>query len=35
MARAGHDDVCAIGPPDVVLPAVQQFAEEVWDRCRL
>ena len=26
MTRAGADDVFAIGPPDVVLPAVQTFA---------
>ena len=35
MARAGADDVCAIGPIDVVLPAVQRFSQEVWRRCRL
>ena len=35
MARAGHDDIMAIGPKDVVLAAVQSFANEVWDRRRL
>ena len=35
LARAGHDDICAIGPVEVVLPAVQKFQREVWDRCHL
>ena len=35
MARAGHDDIMAIGPKDVVLAAVQRFADEVWERYRL
>ena len=35
MARAGHDDVCAIGPPEIVLPAVKKFAQEVEQRCGL
>ena len=35
MARAGADDVIAIGPADVVLPAVEEFAREVQERCLL
>ena len=35
MARAGHDDIMAIGLKDVVLAAVQRFADEVWERFRL
>ena len=35
MARAGHDDVYAMGPEDVVLPAVQRFADEILQRCGL
>ena len=35
MTRAGADDVFAIGPPDVVLPAVQTFAESIRERCNL
>ena len=33
MARAGADDVAAQGPMEIVLPAVQRFATEVWLRC--
>ena len=35
MARAGHDDVYAMGPEDVVMPAVQRFAAEILQRCGL
>jgi hypothetical protein len=35
MARAGHDDVYAMGPEDVVLPAIQRFAAEILERCGL
>ena len=35
MARAGHDDCLAIGPPAIVLPALENFATDLWDRCRL
>ena len=35
MARAGADDVYAIGLPEVVIPAVIRFAHELWERCRL
>ena len=34
-ARAGADDVFSCGPPEVVLPAVQRFAEEIKERCGL
>ena len=32
MAKAGHDDVYAMGPEDVFLPAVQRFAAEILQR---
>ena len=35
IARAGADDVFAVGHPDVVLPAIQRFAAEVEERCSL
>ena len=35
LARAGADDVLALGPADVVLPAVRRFEEEVRTRCGL
>ena len=34
-ARAGADDVFAIGLPEVVIPAGVEFAREVYDRCGL
>ena len=35
MARGGADDITAIGPAHVVLPAVEEFAREVNERCLL
>ena len=35
MAVAGHDDVYAMGPEGLVLPAVQRFAAEILERCGL
>ena len=35
MARAGADDITAIGPARVVFPAVEEFAREVEERCLL
>ena len=35
LARAGADDVLAMGPSKIVIPAVTAFAEEVKDRCGL
>jgi hypothetical protein len=35
MARDGADDVAAIGPAHIVLPAVEEFAREVEERCLL
>ena len=35
QARAGHDDVFAQGPADIVIPAVVRFAEAIWNRCHL
>ena len=35
MAQVGADDVFAIGRPDVVLPAVQTFAESIRETCNL
>ena len=35
MARAGADDVTAIGPAHIVFPAVEEFAREVEERCLL
>ena len=32
MARGGADDIVAVGPPDVVLSAVAEFAREVEER---
>ena len=35
MARAGADDITAIGPPEVVFKAVEEFGREVRERCLL
>ena len=35
QARAGHDDVFAQGPAEVVIPAVIRFSEAIWERCHL
>ena len=35
QARAGHDDVFAQGPANVVIPAVERFARSIWERCHL
>ena len=35
VARAGADDVFAVGPPEIVIPAIQRFAAEVEERCSL
>ena len=35
QARAGHDDVFAQGPANIVIPAVETFAQSIWDRCHL
>ena len=35
QARAGHDDVFAQGPAEVVIPAVVRFAQAIWERCHL
>ena len=35
MARAGCDDIYAVGLPDIVLPAVARFKLEVRERCGL
>ena len=35
QARAGHDDVFAQGPAEVVIPAVLRFAQSIWERCHL
>ena len=35
QARAGHDDVFAQGPANVVIPAVIKFAQSIWERCHL
>ena len=35
MAKGGADDVAAIGPAHIVLPAVEEFAREVQERCLL
>ena len=35
MARAGADDITAIGPANIVYPAVEEFAREVEERCLL
>ena len=35
MARAGADDITAIGPAHIVYPAVEEFAREVEERCLL
>ena len=34
-ARAGCDDLCVAGPPDVVFPAVEQFWADIQDTCCL
>ena len=35
MVRAGADDITAIGPANIVFPAVEAFGEEVRERCLL
>ena len=35
MARGGADDFVAVGPADIVIPAVQCFEEDLQDRCNL
>ena len=35
MVRAGADDITAIGPADIVFPAVEEFGREVRERCLL
>ena len=35
MARAGADDITAIGPANIVFQAVEEFGREVRDRCLL
>ena len=35
MTRAGADDCYAIGPPDVVHPAVMRFERDLSERCEL
>ena len=35
MARGGADDVFAVGPPEVVIPAIERFAAEIRERCQL
>ena len=35
MARAGADDVSAVGLANVVLPAIQQFSESIRAKCNL
>ena len=35
ISRAGADDVFAVGPEEVVLPAVERFAAESHERCGL
>ena len=35
MARAGADDITAIGPANIVFPAVEEFGREVRERCLL
>ena len=35
LARAGYDDVYAVGRPEVVLPAVLEFQQDLTTRCGL
>ena len=35
MARAGADDVTAVGPAHMVQPAVEEFARQVEEHCLL
>ena len=35
LARAGYDDVYAMGRPEVVLPAVLKFQQDLSNRCGL
>ena len=35
MARGAADDIYAVGPKDVVIPAVEQFSAEIKTRCGL
>ena len=35
LAVAGADDTYAIGPPEVVLPAVQRYSKDIWARANL
>ena len=31
QARAGHDDIFAQGPSNIVVPAVVKFAQAIWE----
>ena len=35
MARFGMDDGYAIGPPDIIFPAIEKFAVDVRQQCLL
>ena len=35
MARAGADDVMGVGLPEVVIPAMEKFAANIWEKCGL
>ena len=35
MARGAADDVYGVGLPEVVIPAMERFAVDVWERCGL
>ena len=34
-AKAGMDDLFAIGPPEVVFPALERFCQDIKDKCLL
>ena len=35
LARFGNDDGYLVGPPEIVFPALEQFATRVRDKCLL
>ena len=35
MAKFGMDDGYALGPPEIIFPALEKFARDVQERCLL
>ena len=35
FVRGANDDILAVGPPDILFPALIRFEEAAWNRCGL